>query len=121
MCGLLLLLFCDSLNPNKTVIHISIFFTIIFALAIYIEWYVFDPMLGYFTLFFGVFIGFYSVKDIYDDTIRRTADGSDAVACYRILPCCLPRCVGVQFWIVAFGFQVLGLYLALVWMIASDE
>ena len=60
--------FFGSLNPNKTVIYISIFFIIVFGVAIYIEWYVFDPMLGYFTLFFGVFIGFYSVKDIYDGT-----------------------------------------------------
>lgn len=44
------------------------FFTIVLGLAIYIEWYVFEPMLGFLTLFFGVFIGFYSVKDIYDGT-----------------------------------------------------
>uniref|UniRef100_A0A7S3L7Q9 Peptidase M50B-like protein n=1 Tax=Amphora coffeiformis TaxID=265554 RepID=A0A7S3L7Q9_9STRA len=118
MCFLLVSL---CINPNKLVVYISIFFTIVFGVAIYIEWYVYDPMLGFFTLFFGVFIGFYSVKDIYDDTIRRTAEGSDAVACYRLLPLCHPRCVGVQFWIVAFGFQVLGLYLALVWMSSSDD
>ena len=56
----------DSINPNKIVVYICIFFTIVFGIAIYIEWYVFNPMLGFFTLFFGVFIGFYSVKDIYD-------------------------------------------------------
>ena len=47
-------------------IYISIFFIIVFGVAIYIEWYVYEPMLGYFTLFFGVFVGFYSVKDIFD-------------------------------------------------------
>lgn len=47
-------------------IRISLFFIVIFGLAIYIEWYIYDPMLGYFTLFFGVFVGFHSVKDIYD-------------------------------------------------------
>ena len=43
-----------------------------FGLAIYIEWYVVDQVfLGYFTLFFGVFVGFYSVKDIYDGEFLR--------------------------------------------------
>lgn len=153
----------NSINPNRIVIYLTVFFTLVFGLAIYIEWRVFDPMLGYFTLFFGVFIGFYSVKDIYDgtccavslgtdrtfntangvlgllspsvyfvfvmmrlliskqtDLIIRTAEGSDAVACNKLIPCCLPKCVGVQFWICAFGFQVLGLYMALVWMVSSD-
>ena len=64
----------------------------------------------------GVFIGIFSVYDIWDDLITRTVEGSDAHACHKLIPCCLPRCVGVQFAVVALAFQALGLYLALVWM-----
>ena len=117
----------------------------------------FDPFLEYVTLFFGVFIGIYSVSDIYDgmnynslrltvearlfvrlshatlyrfllyhcfthiDLVTRTADGSDAVACHQMWPCCHPRCVGVQFWFVAFAFQVLGLYVALVFLVSNGK
>ena len=59
------------------------------------------------------------VRDIYDDLIVRTAEGSDAVACSKLIPCCFPRCVGVQFWLVAFAFQVLGIYMALVWLVST--
>ena len=61
------------------------------------------------------------VRDIYDDLITRRAEGSDAMACHQLIPCCFPRCVGVQFWIVAFLFQALGLYVALVWLTSSSE
>jgi hypothetical protein len=77
------------------------------------------PILTYFALFYGVFIGWFSVRDIYDDLIVRTAEGSDAVACHKLYPCCLPRCVGVQFWLVAFVFQGVGLYIAIVWLMSS--
>jgi len=61
------------------------------------------------------------VRDICDDLITRTAEGSDAVACHQLIPCCIPRCVGVQFWLVAFAFQIIGLYFALVWMVNDNE
>jgi hypothetical protein len=98
---------------------ISLAFTVLNVAAIFIEWFVFDPFLEYITLFYGVYIGFFSVRDIYDDLITRTADGSDAVACSKLIPCCHPRCVGVQFWIVSFAFQVVALYLALVWRVSD--
>jgi hypothetical protein len=65
-------------------------------------------------------VALFSDKLIVADLIRRTADGSDAVACSKVCPCCLPKCVGVQFWLIAVTFQVLGLYLALVWMLTQD-
>ena len=83
---------------------------------ILIDQLVIDPFLQFLTLFYGVFIGCFSIYDIYDDLITRTVEGSDAHACHKLTPCCLPRCVGVQFAIVALAFQALGLYLALVWM-----
>jgi len=94
---------------------ISLGFTILNVGAVAMEWYVYQPFLIYVTLFYGVYIGFFSVRDIYDDLITRTAEGSDAVACSQLIPLCRPRCVGVQFWFLAFGFQAMGLYLALVW------
>jgi Peptidase M50B-like len=102
------------------VVGLSLFFSAILLGAIFIEWFAFQPFLEFVTLYFGVFIGFYAVKDIYDDLITRTAEGSDAVACNQLIPCCLPRCVGVQFWCCAFCFQVLGIYLALVRMVSSS-
>lgn len=102
------------------VVFLSLGFSTITLLAIFIEWFVFDPVLPYVTLFYGVFVGFYSVRDIYDDLVTRTAEGSDAQACHKLIPCCLPRCVGVQFWVLAFIFQVVGIYLALVWLVSTD-
>jgi hypothetical protein len=102
------------------VVFLSLGFSTITLLAIFIEWFVFDPILPYVTLFYGVFVGFYSVRDIYDDLVTRTAEGSDAQACHQLIPCCLPRCVGVQFWVLAFVFQVLGIYCALVWLVSTD-
>lgn len=100
-------------------VAISLAFTAINVLFICIDWFVFSPVVEFLSLFYGVFIGIYSVIDIYDDLITRTAEGSDAVACHELIPCCLPRCVGVQFWLVGFGFQVAGLYMALVWMVST--
>lgn len=59
--------------------------------------------------------------DIYDDLITRTVDGSDAKACHELIPCCLPRCVGVQFAVVALFFQGLGLWFALVIMSGDNN
>ena len=60
---------CDSYRPNMTVVGLSLGFSGLLLGAIFIEWFVFDPFLEFFTLFFGVFIGFYSVRDIYDGTL----------------------------------------------------
>lgn len=85
--------------------------------CVHLGWVSFyEPFLQYLTLFYGVlFIGSFSIYYIYDDLITRTVEGSDAHACHKLIPCCMPRCVGVQFGLVALAFQGLGLYLALVW------
>jgi Peptidase M50B-like len=108
-------------KPNGIVVGISLAFTALNILAIVIDWAVFSPLVEFLALFYGVFIGYYSVWDIYDDLVTRTAEGSDAVACHQLVPCCFPRCVGVQFWIVAFLFQVAGLYIALVWQVSNQQ
>eukprot|EP00591_Stephanopyxis_turris_P010793 CAMPEP_0195507416 /NCGR_PEP_ID=MMETSP0794_2-20130614/874_1 /TAXON_ID=515487 /ORGANISM="Stephanopyxis turris, Strain CCMP 815" /LENGTH=194 /DNA_ID=CAMNT_0040634093 /DNA_START=351 /DNA_END=932 /DNA_ORIENTATION=- len=109
----LLISLCFS--PNKVMVLLSLFFASITGIFIFLDWYVFDPLLQFVTLYYGVFIGTFSVYDVYDDLITRTVEGSDAHACHQLIPCCLPRCVGVQFAIVALFFQAGGVYLALVW------
>jgi multisubunit Na+/H+ antiporter MnhE subunit len=96
-------------------IMVNLSFAVITVVFILLDWLVFNPLLQYVTLYFGVFVGSFSVYDIYDDLITRTVDGSDAHACHKLIPCCLPRCVGVQWALVAIVLQGLGAYCALVW------
>jgi len=103
-------------SPNRVMIKLSLGFFVLTVGCIAIEWYVFSPFLNFLTLYYGVSIGTFSVYDIRDDLIMRTVQGSDAYACYEIIPCCYPKCVGVQFILIALVFQVIGIYLALVWL-----
>ena len=103
-------------SPNKTMIILNLVFVAITITFIIVDRFVMHPFLQYLTLFYGVFISSFSIYDIYDDLITRTVEGSDAHACHKLIPCCLPRCVGVQFALVALAWQALGIYLALVWM-----
>ena len=103
-------------SPNKTMVCLNLGFIALTITFIVIDRFVVHPFLQYLTLFYGVFISSFSIFDIYDDLITRTVDGSDAHACHKLIPCCLPRCVGVQFALVALSLQALGLYLGLVWM-----
>ena len=96
----------------------NIGFIVITLIAILIEWLVFDPVLQFVTLFYGVFIGWYGIMDIWDDTISRTVEGSDAYACFQMWKCCLPRCVGVQFAVLAIICQCAGLYIAMLSMMS---
>jgi len=57
-----------SHKPNKTVIFLSIGFSVITIAVILIDWFVIDPFLQFFTLFYGVFFGYYAIRDIWDDT-----------------------------------------------------
>jgi len=111
-----------SFKPNGVMCGLSIGFSLINVIAVGVEWFVYDPILEYITLFYGVYIGYYAVFDIYDDLITRTADGSDAVACSKAFTCCpSPKCVGMQFGLVAVFFQALALYLALVWRVRDNK
>jgi hypothetical protein len=85
---------------------------------------IFSPHhLHYPVLLYGVFIGTITIFDmIVDGLILRTVKGSDAYACWdEIMPCCccLPRCVGVQWVLVAIFFQFFGLWWDLV--LLSEE
>lgn len=119
------ILFCVGMtaslffSPNRTMVLLNLGFILLTVGFILIDQLVITPFLQFLTLFYGVFIGSFSVFDIYDDLITRTVEGSDSHACHKLIPCCLPRCVGVQFALVALAFQGLGLYLALVWMTSA--
>jgi len=106
-------------KPNGTMVILTLGFIILTCVFIFLEWFVFSPLLPYVTLYYGVFIGSFSVYDIHDDLITRTVEGSDAHACHQLIPCCFPRCVGVQFAVIALALQGLGLYFALVWMTST--
>ena len=106
-------------SPNRTLIALTLGFTAITLLFIFLDWFVFSPLIQFLTLYYGVSIGTFSVYDIYDDLITRTVEGSDAKACHDLIPCCFPRCVGMQFALIALIFQAAGVYLALVWMIST--
>jgi len=113
---MLALVVCLRYSPNKLLVGLNIGFIVITLAATMVEWFLFDPFLQFVTLFYGVFIGWYGIMDIWDDTISRTVEGSDAYACYQMWKCCLPRCVGVQFAILAIICQCGGLYFAMLSM-----
>ncbi|KAL3786059.1 hypothetical protein HJC23_003907 [Cyclotella cryptica] len=103
--------------PSRIVVWVSVGFIVLTTGFIFLDRFVFHPLLQYLTLYYGVFIGSFSIYDIYDDLVTRSSEGSDAYACSReLVPCCLPRFIGLQFVVMALGFLALGLYLALVWM-----
>jgi len=107
------LLICLRYSPNKLLVWLCLGFIVVTLAAVMIEWFALDPFLQFITLFYGVFVGWYGIMDIWDDTISRTVEGSDAHACFVMWPCCLPKCVGVQFAILAIVCQCLGLYIAM--------
>ena len=113
----LLISLCYS--PNKTMVLLNLGYAIITIGFVCVEWYLFTPILTYVILFYGVFIGTYAIFDIYDDLCKRTVVGSDAYACYQIMPCCLPRFVGLQWALCALFLQIFGVWFAIVLM--SDE
>lgn len=112
-----------AFKPNCTTITLNIGFAGLTLLCVLLQWLLLPgglyigkiPFLGLVTLYYGVFIGSFSIYDIYDDLITRTVEGSDSHACYQLYPCCLPRCVGVLWAMIAFFFMAAGVYLALVW------
>mmetsp|Transcript_17036 Transcript_17036/g.46823 ORF Transcript_17036/g.46823 Transcript_17036/m.46823 type:complete len:237 (-) Transcript_17036:472-1182(-) len=113
---MLALAVCLRYSPNRMLVGLCIGFFVITLGVTLLEWLVFDPLLQFVTLFYGVFVGWYGIMDIWDDTISRTVEGSDAHACFQMWKCCLPRCVGVQFAIGAIICQSAGLYIALLSM-----
>lgn len=81
LVGMLMWSLCYA--PNKTMIYLNLFYAVFTSIFIYIEWWVFTPILNYVVLFYGTFVGVHAIFDTYQDTIRRTVLHSDAYACYE--------------------------------------
>ncbi len=106
--------------PNKTMVWIAVLYSIFTFGCIFIEWFVFTPILNYVVLYFGVFFSYIAVSDIFDHTVVGSRPGSDAYALYEeSMRCCLPRCVGFQWFIVAVLLQIGGFVLG--YMLLSAE
>jgi hypothetical protein len=65
-------------SPNKTMVCLNLGFIVLTVAFILIDQLVINPFLQFLTLFYGAFIGSFSMFDIYDDLITRTVEGSDA-------------------------------------------
>jgi hypothetical protein len=114
----LLISLCYS--PNRTMVYLNLAYAIVTIGLLVVEWKVYTPILQFAVLFLGVFTGIFAIADIYSDTIVRSVQGSDAYACYlEVCPCCLPRCVGLQWAMLAIVCQLFGIWIALVEM--SDD
>jgi hypothetical protein len=109
--------------PNRTMVIIAVFYSIFTFVCIFIEWYVFTPLLHFVILYFGVYFSFIAVNDIYDHQVARAPPGSDAYALYedsfRRCCCCYPRCIGLQWLIFAILLQITGFVLG--YMLLSEE
>lgn len=104
-------------TPNKTMVYLNLGYAIVMVLFICIEWWLYTPILQFVILFLGVFVGFAAISDIHSDTIVRSVDGSDSHACYtEVCLCCPPRCIGLQWILIAIFFQCFGIWLALIQM-----
>jgi hypothetical protein len=111
----LLLSLCYS--PNRVMVYLCLFYAVINSAVILVEWKYYTPIVQFLILFYGVLTGMFAVSDIYDDTIIRTVQGSDAYACsHEVCRCCAPRAIGVQWIILAVFFQIFGIWIALVEM-----
>jgi hypothetical protein len=57
-------------------------------------WYGSAEFLEAVMIWIGTLNMLYAIIDIYDDTVRRSDERSDAYQYAKIWPCCFPRCVG---------------------------
>jgi len=111
----LILSLCHS--PNRTLVILSVVYAVIIVGLVWIEWFVYTPVLPYVTLFGGVFLGCSAVRDIFSHLVIRNQPGSDAYALYEESGrCCSPRLVGCTWLLGAILLHFFGLWLALVLM-----
>ena len=116
------LLVCLLLKPNKVVIYIIVAFTLVTVGPMLIDWFVVDPFLQYFTLFYGVFFGQYACKDIWEDTIAHTKEGSDSSRCFEVHTCFgSAKTIGCIYLMVAILLHIIGFYFGLVWMSSTEN
>jgi len=114
--------------PSNGMKLMTVIFIIGTALAIFIDWFLWNILLAFVTLYYGISIGTYAIySDLRRNNVRKPGErrgcifscklnGPDAKACHDAIPCCLTRCVALQFIFSALAMQILGVYLALVWI-----
>jgi hypothetical protein len=114
------LLFCLCYAPNRVLVILNTCYATITLAFIFVEWFLFTPILAYVVLLYGVFLGTYAIFDIFGHLIVRSNPQSDAYALYEESGRCFPpRCVGVYWLVLAILFQLVGIWLTLILM--SDE
>lgn len=70
-----------------------------------------DLLLEAFLIFLGVLNMGYATIDIWDDTVRRTDERSDAYQYAKLWPCCFPKCVGA-IWLILSLASFVGIIIA---------
>ncbi len=112
MVAALLISLCYS--PNRTLVSLIVTYSTILLGLIYVEWKIFNPILPFAILFFGVCLSVSALLDIFGHLVWRSQPGSDAYTLYEeSRKCCPPRCIGCVWLITALLFQFAGIYLAM--------
>jgi hypothetical protein len=94
-------------SPNRTMVVIALFYSITTSAFLWIEWYIYSPLIQYVILFYGVFMSFIAIVDIFGHTVAKSSPGSDAYSLYEEYGgCCFPRCVGFTWFICALLLQI---------------
>ena len=107
-------------SPNRTMVILAVFYSLFTFACIWIEWYIFTPLLHFVILYFGVFMSYIATTDIYEHTVVRVSPGSDAYALYEEYGrCCLPRCVGFSWFLTAILLQIAAFIMD--FMLLSEE
>jgi len=96
--------------PNRTTVYLNLGYSALTALFLYLEFWVFSPLLAYLILFYGVMFTYYSIRDIFQHQVVQSREGSDAYHLYlETGRCCPPRCIGAWWLLLAVGMQITGL------------
>ena len=100
---------------NEVLVYLCLWYALVNIGVIYLEFWVYSPILQFLILFYGVFVGIFAIADIHADTVVREVKGSDAYACANeVCRCCFPRCIGIQWAMLAIFFQIIAIWIALV-------
>lgn len=58
-------------SPNKTMTYLNLGFALATAGFIFVDWFLFTPLIQFVCLYYGVSIGSFSVYDTIEDTVTR--------------------------------------------------
>lgn len=120
--GLVISLYLTKKSETESkvwTVGLSMGFIVLTTVFILLDRFLFQPLLQFLTLYYGVFIASFAIYDLYDDLFIRSFERSDTYTCNDLIPCCLPKFAGLLYIFIALGLMALGLYLALVWMVST--